>query len=110
ELVDDDEPTPAADGTAPPAGRRRSRRRLVVGAVVLAVLVAGAAVGQGVVERRDRARLAAVAQHPGTVALLDGPPRARWHMTETTLNRMVDLRTSDALLVGVQHVAQGPVA
>ncbi|MBD7918694.1 PQQ-binding-like beta-propeller repeat protein [Cellulomonas sp. Sa3CUA2] len=109
ELVDDDDaPTVPTDADADPAARRRSRRALVVGVALVTVLVAGAVVGQSVVDRRERAGVAAVAGQMGAVDLLDGPPAARWETTEDAFTTMTT-RTSDGVLVGVQHALSGPV-
>ncbi|MBO3095151.1 outer membrane protein assembly factor BamB family protein [Cellulomonas dongxiuzhuiae] len=107
ELVDDDEPTATADGAAGPDAGRRGRRALVVGVALVTVLVVGAVVGQSVVDRRERAWVEAVVGQAGAVDLLAGPPVVRWEMTEDRFT--VDARTSDGLLVGVQHTGQGPV-
>lgn len=109
ELVDDDDaPTVPTDAAADPAAGRRSRRALVVGVTLVTVLVAGAVVGQAVVDRRERAGVAAVVGQMGAVDLLAGPPVARWETTDDAL-AMMTTRTSDGVLVGVQHTLSGPV-
>ncbi|UZN03433.1 PQQ-binding-like beta-propeller repeat protein [Cellulomonas sp. S1-8] len=123
ELVEDDEPMSAADvrpdppaddappTDAPPAAAPsdpRARRRLALAAAVLAVVVGGAVVAQGVVDRRERARVATVAELPGAVAPLAGPASLLWAASDEMLSGL-DVRTPDGLLVGVSDSAEGPV-
>lgn len=122
ELVEDDEPgtlgTPDAtrspddrDAGAGPTGSRRPRRRWVVAGAALAVVaLVVAVVGQRVVDAGVRARIAAVADQPGAVRPLDGPPSALWEATDQALYGMLDARTAEGDLVAVQHATQGPVA
>ncbi|UZN03434.1 PQQ-binding-like beta-propeller repeat protein [Cellulomonas sp. S1-8] len=112
ELVEDDEPTSDAAAPGPtaddPARVRRRRRRLSLGAAVLAVAVAGAVVAQGVVDRRERARVAAIAAQPGAVEPLAGPATVLWDAPAEHLEQ-VQVRTPGGLLVGLAHTAEGPV-
>ncbi|MCC2335431.1 outer membrane protein assembly factor BamB family protein [Cellulomonas wangsupingiae] len=107
EVVDDDELDPNPAPSAAPA-RRRHRRALTAGAAVLAVLVTGAVAAQVVADRREDARIAAVAALPGAVAPLAGPPQVLW---ETARDRQfgVDARAADGTLVGVRASTEGPV-
>lgn len=110
ELVEDDEPDAGAAPADDHASSRRSRTALLVGGGLVAALVVTGVVGQAVVDRRERAVIAAVAAHPGSVELLDGPPSVRWQRRADTIYRLADVRTDDGLLVGVVHAGTGPVA
>lgn len=115
ELVEDHDPQ---DDPAPHRGPRRPwpdggpvprrRRRLVVGGlVVLAVATAGAVGAQVVVDRGERARLAVVAQQPGALRLVDGPPEALWTVPDGA--ELLSLRaTPDGTLVGPEPGPDGP--
>ncbi|ADG72982.1 hypothetical protein Cfla_0062 [Cellulomonas flavigena DSM 20109] len=114
ELVDDDSDDgtgapPPTDGSTTAAAPRR-RWPLVLGAAVLAVLVVVGVTGQVLQDRRERARLAAVAASPQSVPLLDGPPVPRWETHSETFYEATQVRTPEGLLVGLRSAVEGPVA
>lgn len=111
ELVDDRPDDGGTPPTVPAETPRAPRRRwpLVLGAALLVVLVVVGVTGQVVLDRRDRARLAAVAAHPGGVAPLDGPPAVRWSLEDADLYAVAQLRTPDGLLLGVRRAESGAV-
>ncbi len=101
ELVEDGEPR-STDVPAPPrVPTRRRVRRVGLGAAAVATVVAVAAVGQTVVDRREEARLAAVAELPTVAAALSGRPGVLWDVPDDAVLE-TQVRTPDGLLVGVR--------
>ena len=108
ELVDDLPPGPPTD--APATDRSGRRRALTLGAALLAVLLAVGVIGQVVVDRRDRARIAAIATDPFSIDPVREPPTAGWWQAPyDEVYDLAEVRTPDGLLVGVRDAAEGPV-
>ncbi|MBO0924669.1 PQQ-binding-like beta-propeller repeat protein [Cellulomonas sp. zg-ZUI199] len=121
EVVDDVDPGGATPDPSPPggaaagdgdpaAGSGRRRVALLVGAGLVVALVVAGVVGQVVVDRRERALIAAVAALPYSVDLLTRPPEPAWETTTRYRLQIADVRTPDGLLVSVPAATQGPVA
>ncbi|UCN14707.1 PQQ-binding-like beta-propeller repeat protein [Cellulomonas iranensis] len=86
----------------------RPRRLAVVLAVVVTLGVAGAVVGQLVVDARERARLDAVARLPGAVRLLDGPPEPLWTLPDGVTTADLVGTTAGGALVVTEPGPRGP--
>ncbi len=125
ELVEDDEPGSGvpteADDTAVtpgggPAGGWTRRRRLALGAGLVGVVVAAGVVAQGVVDARERAWVAAVAEVPGVLAPLDGPPQVLWSaedplaITAATVGRFIGVVDDGSLRVRALDTRTGATA
>lgn len=112
EVVEAAAEAPVAQTTTGASGRgwrpRRPRRLAAVLALVVTLGVAGAVVGQLVVDARERARLDAVARLPGAVPLLDGPPEALWTLPDGVTTADLVGTTAGGAVVVTEPGPRGP--
>ncbi|WP_082515941.1 outer membrane protein assembly factor BamB family protein [Cellulomonas sp. Leaf395] len=97
---------PGGPGEPEPAQRRRSRRWLLVPVLAVTVALVGA---QAVVELRDRAAVAALAQVPGVVRPVDEDLRIRWTLDART-EWVPWAELTGSILVGLRRESDGSQA
>lgn len=83
---------------------------MLVGAVVVALVAAGALTAQAVQAHRERERLAALVDVPGVLRPLASPPRVLWEDMQEVLGWAADPRTTDGLVVATADRPDGDAA